>query len=788
MRPPTLLVSARGAVRAALVASPVLAALAALRPGGLLAQQLAPVEAAPATSYLDRYREIVALKPVPGQVAQVERLVLTRGAARLTFERGQLYLLSPVGGRTVAAVFRGDGRLAYAPPHPVEREELRRQVGAPALDAAIAEAILIFADTTMRELAGVTFVPGEIPGAVRDHATDFVGSLRGDNEGAFSDDIMSPLLNGESNGFFLARVERPGESDLLFTFDPDVNEASQLRRPVGRIRWGTRWALVTRSPPDRRAVTWWYRRRLDVPHYGLDIRLTPRTTGELEFAARGTLTLVAVEPVGPWLRFGLHGKLTVDSARWNDGRAAPVFKADDDGTLWVRAERRLEPGDTLALTVYYGGDLIDRYGDWFFLPPSADWYPVNGQGGNLATFDLTFHSPSWYPLGSIGERVDSARADRWLTTRWVARRPTPYASFNLGLFESGRIEQAGAPSLDVLISETAHRELRKAALQRGFTFPEQRNMREAVVADVVNSLKLFESLFGAPPLSHYIVTEIPYLEGVSFPGLIHLSWSTFQQTALDGFDHFFRAHEVAHQWWGNAVRPATYRDAWLSEGLATFSALWYLQNLRKRNEEYFRFLGQYKANMGDYRGSIGPIWVGYRNATPDTPLGYQVTVYEKGAWVFHMLRTLMLDLQTRKDDRFIGMMQDFYQTFGGGTASTEEFQAIVERHAGVPMDWFFDAWVTGTAIPTYRVAWTTEPAADGKYRVRLRVIQEGVPVEFQQFVLVSVDLGNERFAHFRVGVHGNQTEYFSPLLPVEPKGLTFNELHSVLADVKRERW
>lgn len=60
--------------------------------------------------------------------------------------------------------------------------------------------------------------------------------------------------------------------------------------------------------------------------------------------------------------------------------------------------------------------------------------------------------------------------------------------------------------------------------------------------------------------------------------------------------------------------------------------------------------------MGDYRGAIGPIWIGYRNATPDTPLGYQVTVYEKGAWVLHMLRTLMLDLQTRKDDRFIGMM------------------------------------------------------------------------------------------------------------------------------------
>lgn len=71
---------------------------------------------------------------------------------------------------------------------------------------------------------------------------------------------------------------------------------------------------------------------------------------------------------------------------------------------------------------------------------------------------------------------------------------------------------------------------------------------------------------------------------------------------------------------------------------------------------------------------------------------------------------------------------------------------------------------------------------------RRSITQEGVPDEFKQFVLVSADLGDQRFAHFRLAVHGGQTEYLSPLLPAEPKGLTFNELHSVLAEVKTERW
>ncbi len=104
------------------------------------------------------------------------------------------------------------------------------------------------------------------------------------------------------------------------------------------------------------------------------------------------------------------------------------------------------------------------------------------------------------------------------------------------------------------------------------------------------------------------------------------------------------------------------------------------------------------------------------------------------------------------------------------------------------MDWFFDQWVKGNAIPTYHVAWTNETTPEGRSRVRLRVTQENVPPEFQAWVLVSADLGERRFANFRIKVSGAQTEYTGPLLPNAAKSITFNELHSVLADVKMESW
>lgn len=764
----------------------------ALLPRVLHAQALSQGPGTPADSYLARYRELDGAPPTSDGVADVRHLVLERDAGRLTLQSGKLYLLAPVGGRTVGAVFRGDGRFTFAPPLSAERAELRRFADTTALDDAFTEAVLLFADSTPAQLRGLSFVPGEIPGAVADHFHDLVASLKGDHEGAIDADIMAPLLNGEASGLFLARIERAHGDAVLFEFNPALAEAVRLLRPVGKARWGTRWAVVAqfapRMPLPGSQTAWTYRDRLLVPDYRIDARLTEEFAGGLGLTASATMTLAAREAVGPWLVFGLMRRLDADSARWGTGEAAVLFKADEEGDLWVRAPRRLEAADSVTLTVWYHGGAIDRYGNFFFVPPGASWYPVNGQGANRATFDLTYHAPSRFPLASIGEKVDSSVAGRETTTHWLVRGPTRYARFNLGLFDNVRVQQEGAPPLDVLISDDAHALFRQQAQRAGYFVLEQRHMRENVATDVSNALRTFTTMFGACPFEHFYVTEIPYAEGVSFPGMIDLAFSTFSNTSLDGFDEFFRAHEVSHQWWGNGVLPASYRDAWLSEGLAEYSGLLYLQAARRRNDDYYRFLDQYRTDILEARDHAGSVAIGYRNATPDTPSGYDVLVYEKGAWIVHMLRAMMLDFNTMRADRFTETLRDWYQTFHGQAASTVDFQAVVERHIGMPMGWFFDQWVQGTAIPTYHVAWTTEPAEEGRFRVRFRVGQEHVAPDFRAYVPVAVDLGGNRTAHFRIQVQGAQGEYRSPLLPAEPRGLVFNALHGVLANVEMERW
>jgi aminopeptidase N len=153
-----------------------------------------------------------------------------------------------------------------------------------------------------------------------------------------------------------------------------------------------------------------------------------------------------------------------------------------------------------------------------------------------------------------------------------------------------------------------------------------------------------------------------------------------------------------------------------------------------------------------------------------------------------MLRILMLDLKTMNEDRFTQTMQDFYRSYEGKRASTADFRRVVEAHAGTDMAWFFDQWVYGTALPTYRVSYHTQRGDGGQYRVRLRVEQQGVPDTFLMYVPVTVDLGKDQVARVRVKVTGPVTELDLPPMPTEPKALRFNDLEGVLAEVKMVDW
>ncbi len=761
---------------------------------GVVAASVLPLPAAgqeltysPASSYGSYYDFLRAIRANPDRIAAIDSTFgFTRGPATFTFPSGTVYELRPIGERVVGYVIVGPGSLRYSPVDLIERDQLAR-VFEGAVEHRLESAVILFGDSTLTEFERyLTFAPAGINQDLSGKIRRTMEHLGERDRREFDPDILRTFLNGGSNDLFYAHLDLKSGRDLMVEINPFMTEASLLFR-AGEDK--TR-DLISQSysSVSSRQETGDRTGEASISNYDIEVWIDRSASGNLDFNARSDVSLVAGEQIGHWIPLWLHSSLEIDSVVWAGGERGRLFKEEDATLMWLRTNELLSAGDTIEFSMFYGGELIERFGDLFFIQSSSAWYPRTLAGRNKATFDIVYHTPTSYEFASAGTLVDTNdEGDVW-TSHWRSTEPIRNVGFNIGIFEAFEPEDGEGPPVTVLYADAAHRSFRGV-------IPQGRNMKQQVGADVTNALGFYGRVFGPTGLNHFYATEIPFSHGEAFPGLVHLSLSTFLTTSGDGFDEWFRAHEVAHQWWGIGLDFDSYRDQWLSEGFASFAGLWYVQTVRGENDRYFDMLRDWRGDIMDTRGDPqdpeegwAPIAMGYRTAIGGDPGSYNTIVYQKGAWVVHMIRTMMLNLRTMDEAPFTAMMQDFYQSYRGGNASTADFQTVVERHIGMPMGWFFEQWVRGNYIPKYKVSWTAEPNGEGKFRLRLRVRQEEVPPDFRSFVTLAVDFGGNRQARLRVEVNGADSEVPMPLMPLEPVDVKFNELESVLGEVEYERW
>ncbi len=772
----------------------------------LWAAAVAPPPALAASSYERAFAQLADLSPDPARAAPVRNLILRRDVATIELAEGTMSLFKPIEGRVWGAVFVGRGTFSFRPPTEIERRQLERFYKTDSLATSFESLVLLFADSTLVEIASqAKFGAGEIGKEGRKAVRRCLDLLLDPKSKDINYSIGKTCLEGASNSLFLAYFDPASHSKAgIFQIDPYHTEQVQLWRPVKALFFQERIRnreIICQFPlePERESessLAGDYLATYDDEHY----RIESSFDGGLRLRAETEIRFRSLEDGQNWVVFALAPKLEVDSVEWEGGAPADFFKGKDALLLWVRCDRPLSQTEVRTLKIRYHGEVVDRADDWVYFDPSAHWYPRIVPGGR-ATFELTYSNPVEYTLVSVGEPVSSERRGSAVVSRWAVETPAQLCSFMMGIYKEHRIQSERIPPITVLMSESAHRRVRESA---GESLIEQglapgRAMEKQVGADVANSLAFFQSQYGSTGLKRFYVAENPLKRsflGLAYPGLIHLDWSTFYNTQSGGSDEMLRAHEVAHQWWGAlGVVPATYHDLWLSEAFAEFSALWYLQAASKDSKRFLDTLKRSRERIVRNRKFLlgsgqeaGPIWLGPRTRTSTTQEDYRLIIYDKGAWVLHMLRNLFLDLETMKDGGFREMMREFYGTYGGHDATTADFQRMVEKHAGRDMSWFFREWIYGTDVPRYRFAWRVAPAEEGKFRVTCRVDQENVSGDFQMFIPVHVDFGGDRFAKVRVFVKGRQSEFELPLMPMEPKRIIFNDLESVLCEVENVDW
>ena len=298
------------------------------------------------------------------------------------------------------------------------------------------------------------------------------------------------------------------------------------------------------------------------------------------------------------------------------------------------------------------------------------------------------------------------------------------------------------------------------------------------------SVDLYSNYFGPSSFKRVAITQQTSCSfGQSWPELVYIPMCYFFDTTVRhslgmdwgdrGYWKIVTPHEVAHQWWGHTIGFNSYRDQWMSEGFAEMSASIYLQMIEKNPQKFHAFWKDehdllLEKDAQGFRGSdAGPLTMGYR--LNNTRTGGGVTrrlIYPKGAYVLQMLREMMSDRHTG-DQNFREMMQDFVKTYSGSAASTEDFKAIVEKHMTADMksigdgkmDWFFDEYVYGTAIPTYALDYSFENNADGDVVMNFKLTQSNVDDRFRMLVPIYLELADGRTVSLgRAKMIGNATE------------------------------
>jgi len=761
-------------------------------------------------------------------IYQVDSLYINRLGAEIILGRGMITVFDFGLSRPSAMVYKGRGRFLYTPPDNVEAGQLMKFTDKTAINSTFERAAFFFtmSESELRLPSGANRV--EVGHETWKSLTEASKSAFEHLDLYLPNEMLGDLLSDTSGLFFYADMELDDIGHAVFREDPirdDRFRVYQLKRIAGELSADILGGFtIGNSLPSERGV-----RPIDIYHYDIDSKI--ETEGKMIVNCR--IHFVPLIDGRKFLYFDWYYRNKIISAVDSRGQAIlPVYKKE---RLSILSQRRQEAGLGLVLNeplVAGDSDYIDiqidckcleKHGTLYFIKSPSGWYP-HSNFRDLATYSLTYDCPDKYEVISCGVNVQSKIENGRLLSRFELDKPYEYVIFNVGSFKKKEMKAGGFPPVEVYLageiadvsaaefeaylSEQPESQDNISVIDTSHAYLANIDRLGMAGADVLNSLAFYTSTFGSCPFDTIKAASIPYGGlGVGAPGLIYLSWDSFLNEDLNGLDEQFRAHEVAHQWWGPIVDNESYRDTWIIEGLAGYCGLWYYQ-MSARNE------GAYNKMLKDNRQKIisglglrenekvvgletlpsgtgqrsegskaGPIVLGYR-LNSSKSLDYIPIVYYKGAYIFHMIRYLFHDYKTASDDRFAIFLKDLLAKYNNEPITTDDLKELLEVHLGGEMDWFFNQWVYGTSVPKYIFSYISSPNKDGQYAVKCQVEQKDVPPDFKMLVPITVLFESDRFIHFKAWVDQPQTTIDLPLLPYKPTNVIFNTYDAVLGEVE----
>jgi hypothetical protein len=463
----------------------------------------------------------------------------------------------------------------------------------------------------------------------------------------------------------------------------------------------------------------------DVSHYQMDVSLIP---SERKINATVDVTFTPLEDTRS-VTFEINGSLKVESIARQDKPVAAVtlpgakpaakpaaagvtFIQDQAGVADIGPNVRIDLGDTAvkgaAVTLRFkysgilelpaGGPLLSKRlayigADQGYLMYAARWFPFHDYAADLATAEINISLPvGLTPVGYSDSPVTNT-AGKY---HFVQSRPALVGNFAYGKIAAKTIR-------------VGDRELQ-------FYARPGNDERIARYGETLGkALEYCDKRFGAADTSKRLnVIEIDddSLDFYSAQGMLFIAARPFEEARDTTFERLQR--EAAFQWWGLTVGLRSFDDAWLSQGLAEYSAFSFRESQLEgpKLESLHRELLERSLTFEQTASLLkAPANL------DDQSIAYQYIMYGKGALVFGLLR------QTLGDAKFEELLKTYLQEFRGKSASIDDFEKLASRIAGQSLRYFFARWVEGTGVPEFTADYLIIRNRAGKFVTRGTVKQ-----------------------------------------------------------------
>ncbi|MFL6256284.1 MAG: M1 family aminopeptidase [Pyrinomonadaceae bacterium] len=454
--------------------------------------------------------------------------------------------------------------------------------------------------------------------------------------------------------------------------------------------------------------------------------------------------------------------LAVDGVT-EQGHAAKFERAG--GRLRVQLEDVLHAGDILRVAVKYHGTPSDglyfkrnKFGDrtvfadnW---PDRAHhWFPSIDHPSDKATVEFFINAPSRYDVVANGELLDTtSRPDGTRVSHWVEGAPVPVYCMVFGATEFAvvKVGEWGGTPLSY------------------YLYPKDLDNGLHDYGRALSIFEFFSNLIGPYPYEKLALVE----SSTRFGGMENSSSIFFDENSYDGSGKLEGtvAHEIAHQWFGDSVTESDWHHLWLSEGFATYFGALFYERTDGRDKFVRMMLDNRERYLKDADAVARPI---YDPQVKDLFKLLNRNNYQKGAWVLHMLRHVV------GDEKFFQGVRDYYRSYRESNALTGDFRRMMERHAGRPLDWFFQEWIFEPGFPAYDASWRWDESA---HLVRLTVRQTQTGNLFRMPLDVEFKNGDE--THREVVEVSGREQTFDFKLKTRPQVVAIDPDEWVLKTLK----